>query len=75
MNSVSDVYIHFNLGIDKGEITYMIYLEELIYIFLFIYLFRERRSHPHVSTMAPAVEPKTRSSIHPSSKQEEKMIA
>ena len=47
------IYI-FNLGIDKGEITYMIYLEELTYIYLFIYLFRKRRSRPHILTTAPA---------------------
>ena len=35
--TVSLMYIYiFNLGIDKGEITYMIYLEELTYIYLFI---------------------------------------
>ena len=63
----------FSLGIDRGEITYMIYLEELTYIYLCIYLhvFRERRSRPHVSTMAQLVETKTRSSIHPA----EKLIA
>ena len=32
------IYI-FNLGIDIGEITYMIYVEELTDIYLFIYLF------------------------------------
>ena len=60
------IYI-FNLGIDKGEITY-IYLEELTYIYLFIYLesdvlaLTSRQWHQ-------LVEPKTRSSIHPSIQQ------
>ena len=73
------MYIYmFNLGIDKGEITYMIYLEELTYIYLFIYLesnilaLTSRQWHQ-------LVEPKTRSSIHqsirPSIHPVEKLIA
>ena len=36
--SLMDIYI-FNLGIDTEEITHMIYLEELTYIYSFGYLF------------------------------------
>ena len=64
----------FNLGIDKGEITYMIYLEDLTYIYLFIYLFIYLESDVLDLTSRQRhqlVEPKTRSSIH----QAEKLIA
>ena len=56
MNSVSGVYLYiyiFNLGIDKGEKNIHDIFRK-INIHLLIYLFRERRSRPHVSTMAPA---------------------
>ena len=67
MNRLSDVYVFFNLE-DKGEIKYMIYFRR-INIHIFIYLFRERRSRPHVTAMVTDAGRTQDPFIHPSIQQ------